>query len=99
GGFGDVTRAAAGLDHAAAAGTGAAGAQTLQQRLAGTAAAERRMGNPRQVGDGALDFVESACCAEAVAPMVRPVRVLHARSVAAIRTSELRIPRRWRRRW
>src|SRR5207248_10402449 len=85
GGLRHVTGAAADLDGAAAAGPEAAGAQALQQCLAVPAAAERRMGKPQQVGDGALDFVESAFRAEAIAAMVRPVRVLHARSVAAIK--------------
>src|SRR5438876_12362754 len=85
GGLGHVTCAAADLDDAAAAGAETEGAQALQQCLAVAAAAERRMGKPQQVGDGALDFVESALRAEAIAAMVRPVRILHARSVAAIR--------------
>src|SRR5207248_8943256 len=66
GGLGDVARAAANFDDAALARTDTAEAQFLEKRLAVAAASEGRVGEPQQVRDGALDFVESALRAESI---------------------------------
>src|SRR5205823_10875997 len=69
---------AANFDDAALARTDTAEAQFLEKRLAVAAASEGRVGEPQQVRDGALDFVESALRAESIAAVVLPIGVVHA---------------------
>src|SRR5207237_4568109 len=77
GGLGDMARATADLDDAAASRSDAPRAETLQQCFAVAPSAQRGVREAQQVGDGALDFVEAPPGSEAVPAMVRAVRILH----------------------